>query len=318
MATCDPYDVSQIAKGTNDAQCPKDWPVAQVQQGVAASIVFEVTDSQLETISFVSNSSSNSSSNASSQYVRLVFREYYGGPGQVVIGERVGAKTFILHFESGNVGKAGVFLGDLILYTQDGHTQQEIDDPNYVGNQSNVDVPDGSADLDTLKVRPVWYKRIYLEIEPSITNASGPGDYPLSIAELRLALRDSCPEANFLLDDYEYTDKEIYFAIHNVVDMWNETPPPVSYFSYVNFPFRYHWKRAAMGLLLQSAGRHKLRNWLPATGGGITINDQSIWREYHNIGSQYLEEFKDWMIRKKVEINISGGFGGFPGGVAGR
>lgn len=318
MTTCDPYDVSQIAKGASDAQCPKDWPTLQVQQSVASSVTFTVTDPGLASIDFVTSSSSNSPDNPEGQYVRLIFREYYGGPGQVVVGERISADTFLLYFESSNVSKAGVFLGDLILYKNDGHTSEEIDDPNNVQNVTITNVPDGTATMDDIQVRPIWYKRIYLEIEPSITNAQGPCDYPLSIAEVRLSLRDSCPAGNFLIDDYEYTDKEIYMCIHRVVDLWNESPPPVATFSYISFPYRYHWTQAVMGLLLMSAARHKLRNWLPAQGGGITINDQSIWREYHNIGQQYMEEFKDWMLRKKVEINIAGAYGGFSGGVTNR
>ncbi len=316
MTACDPYDVSQIPNGAAGAQCPKDWPTVQIQSGVGTDIVFTVTDPQLATINFVTSSSSNSPTNPNAQYVRLIFREYYGGNGQVVVGERVDQDTFLLHFESSHTAKAGIFVGDLILYENSGHTPQDIADPNNVENIKITNVPNSTATLDDIQVRPIWYKRVYVEIEPSIANAQGPGDYPLSISELRLALRDMCPAGNFLIDDLEYSDREIYLAIHSVVDMWNETPPPIGTYTYVNFPYRYHWKKAAMGLLLQSAARHKLRNWLPVTGGGISINDQSIWREYHNIGSGYMEEFKDWMLRKKVEINIAGAFGGFRGGIA--
>ena len=68
--------------------------------------------------------------------------------------------------------------------------------------------------------------------EPSVFQTLN-GVGPLSLAEVRLSLLDvnsgdNGAPFNNLLDGVEFTDQEVAYAIRRVVDMWNETPPPVS------------------------------------------------------------------------------------------
>jgi len=128
-----------------------------------------------------------------------------------------------------------------------------------------------------------------------------------------MIIRDECPSANFLIDELEYSDVEIFAALRRCVDYWNEIPPPVARYSYSRFPYRYHWALGATGLLMRQVATHKLRNFLDYSAAGISVNEQGRWRDYQAVGDQYWAEYREWVQRKKYEININGGFGSISG-----
>jgi hypothetical protein len=131
----------------------------------------------------------------------------------------------------------------------------------------------------------------------------------VTIPDLRYALLDvengtGGAPFNNLLDDTEFTDSEIQYAITRIVDKWNETPPPVCIYNYQNFPYRYWWIQGAVGeLLLMGAARYR-RNRLDYQAGGIAINDQSKADEYETVGRAMRQEFDTWMLREKTRINM--------------
>lgn len=151
---------------------------------------------------------------------------------------------------------------------------------------------------------------LLLAVEPTAmglmnSNVSG----PLLIPEIRLAMldignqNDGAPFSN-LLDDTEFTDLDIVYAQRRVVQLWNETPPPVQTYSTVSFPYRYHWLECTVGhLLLMSAHRYS-RNRLAYQAGGIAIDDQSKADEYYRIGNDKINQFRQWMRTEKVRINM--------------
>jgi len=146
-------------------------------------------------------------------------------------------------------------------------------------------------------------------VEPNAFAAYG-SNGPITLPEVRLALldldnlTDGAPFSN-LLDDVEFTDTEIIFAIRRVVDMWNETPPPVCYYSPTNFPYRYWWLEGTCAhLLLMGAARYR-RNRLAYQAGGISIDDQSKANEYEQNGQQRMAAFREWMQTEKYRINMS-------------
>lgn len=148
---------------------------------------------------------------------------------------------------------------------------------------------------------------IYLAVEPNaFQSLSGYG--PLSIAELRLGLLDlfGTDEGSFssLLDGTEFSDVEIAHAIRRAVDLWNETPPPVAYYTPQNFPYRYWWSIGASAILLRMGAARYRRNRLAYSAGGVSIDDQSKAQEYEQIAEARMQEFKDWMMREKVRINM--------------
>ncbi len=135
------------------------------------------------------------------------------------------------------------------------------------------------------------------------------GNGPLTIPEVRLAILDTdnlsggSPFSN-LLDDNEFTDIEIAYAMRKVIDRWNETPPLINPHTPFTFPYRHWWTVGTVGqLLLMGAARYR-RNRLAYSAGGVSIDDQSKAQEYETIGQQRIQEFDAWATREKYAINI--------------
>jgi hypothetical protein len=150
---------------------------------------------------------------------------------------------------------------------------------------------------------------VMIQIEPSaFQTAQETG--PVTIPEVRLALMDvnngsdGWPFSNLLID-VEFADADIAFCIRRVVEMWNETPPPVAIYSTDNFPYRYWWTQATMGHLLQMAGRRYSRNRLAYSAGGVSVDDQSKAAEYLQHADQIMQEFRQFMMTEKQRINMS-------------
>ena len=148
----------------------------------------------------------------------------------------------------------------------------------------------------------------FLIVNPAMTGASGDSNQMLSIAEIRMTMRDTDPESNFLLDELDFTTNEIALMIRRAVDYWNEVPPPLSVYTSSNFPWRYHLSRGVVGLLHQMAAMYKMRNNLDYSAGGVTVADTIKWQQYENIGTRMWDEYRKWVRDKKYEINIQGGY----------
>ncbi len=144
----------------------------------------------------------------------------------------------------------------------------------------------------------------YLCIEPSVfANIRGHG--ALTIPEIRLGLDDLEVGEVSLLDGLEFQDVQILHCIRQVVDLWNETPPPVGHYTASNFPYRYHWIQGTMALLYRMAVKKYARNQLNYQAGGISIDDQNKMKEYDAIAEQLMGEFVAWMTREKYRRNMS-------------
>jgi len=148
----------------------------------------------------------------------------------------------------------------------------------------------------------------FIEIEP---NDLYQNFGPPTIAEIRLHLRDTCPESNFLLDETEFSDSEIASALRLPIDMFNEIPPPLgTMFNVDSFPYRYHWMVATIGLLHRIAASHYRRNKLAYSTGGTSIDPQADKaQEYEAIAERRMAEYREWMQIKKIELNVDAGFG---------
>lgn len=131
---------------------------------------------------------------------------------------------------------------------------------------------------------------------------------PISIAEIRLVLRDASPEANELLLTYEFSDTEIAFAITRPIEQWNEIPPPVMLYTPATFPFREHWRKAAAGILLRSAAIQYARNDLQYQAGGMSVQDKDKLNQYEKLGQTYQEEWIRFCETKKYQMNMEKAF----------
>ena len=147
----------------------------------------------------------------------------------------------------------------------------------------------------------------YVDITPNL-GAQHPTGGPLHFAEIRLSVRDICPEMNFLIDQVEFKDEEIAWAVHRPVDQWNETPPPVVMFDYTSFPFRYHWLEATIAELLIMAAIWMRRNDLDYSAAGLTVEDTKKWPFYLQMAQERRKRWEDWMKNKKIEINLSNAY----------
>lgn len=309
MATaCTPFDQSPFARGSSDTQCPAQWQTIHVDRGVTTDLSITVEDSRLLSLDQGSSNELDGISSNEVQVCRLIFRESYSSTDYyVVYAERTGAQTFTLHFSDGAVTAPGIYVADLVIYNTTPGASHNFD--------SVQNVPPVNDPINSAAMRPVYVQRMFLEVESSSVIVDSTG--PLTISEIRVAIRDHCPSANYLIDDYEYTDKDIIICMRDVVDCWNETPPDVATYSVRNFPYRYHWKKAVVAKLLRMRGLVKLREWLPYSGGNVQVNEHSNWKDYAAMGNQLWEEWVDFMRRKKVELNIEGGFSGFSGSTTG-
>jgi len=138
---------------------------------------------------------------------------------------------------------------------------------------------------------------------------------PITIQELRLAMRDFSPEFNSLLFDLEFSDAEIAFAIQRPIDEWNEMPPTIRRYTTATFPYRDYWRIAIMSHLCISSRHHYARNAIEYSAGGMTVRDEAgKFQSYSKIAQDFRSEWLDFVTRTKREINAnacfrSGGIG---------
>jgi hypothetical protein len=148
----------------------------------------------------------------------------------------------------------------------------------------------------------------YLEITPSTISVNR----PITIAEVRFALRDY-PEANNLLNDVEFSDNEIAYCITRPVDRWNSMLPDVGRYDVHTFPWHDMHVNATIAELLKIAGYHYMRNQLPYSSGGLSVDDKNKGPAYMQMAQQELAKFEQFCMERKLEANIMGGFVWLPG-----
>jgi len=140
---------------------------------------------------------------------------------------------------------------------------------------------------------------------------------PPTLGEIRMAMMDD-GLANSLLGDVEFDDEQILLALVKPIQYFNETNPPLSQrWDTRNFPWKAHWVDAIKGYLLEIAAMNYRRERLQVTGGGKTLDDKNKEREYLGEAKQLIAEWKDFVLRKKVELNMAacvGSFGSTYGG----
>ena len=127
--------------------------------------------------------------------------------------------------------------------------------------------------------------------------------------EVRIFLRDNDPEANILLDDYEFTPEEIRTAMNITVDRWNDTPPDIYRMDYDEIPYRSILLMGVASNLLSMAAHRYRRNSLAINAGGTSVNDQDKAREYDSAAERLRAEYLQAIRTKKRELNSNMGWG---------
>jgi hypothetical protein len=150
----------------------------------------------------------------------------------------------------------------------------------------------------------IFSNMLYIVVNRSFW-ANEVNDYgPLSIAEIRLQLRDSGPEDNIWLDVEEFDLSEIAASIERPIRYWNESAPPLDiFYSTATFPFRYHWMEGTVACLYRIAATHYRRVHLPYSAGGVSVDDKNKAQEYEVIAERKWKTYTDWVQWKKVQLN---------------
>lgn len=153
----------------------------------------------------------------------------------------------------------------------------------------------------------------YLNVEVGL---QGDPKGPPTIAEIRLHLRDSAAEENFLLDTVKFDDAEIAASIQRPIMYWNEMPPDVARYTTRNFPHRFHWLEAICGNLFLMAAEHFRANNMEYQAGGVAVNDMSKEQNYEAAAQRRLQAWQEFVRKRKHTMNLEGGFGSFGSGYA--
>ena len=164
--------------------------------------------------------------------------------------------------------------------------------------------------------RPFYIQKAILSVERSGWGAAPTDGGPPTINEIRTMLRDNAVE-NVYRSAVEYSVDEVLTCVMMPIMEWNETPPPVAFYSCRNFPYRFHWIRAIVAELMRIASQHYLRNKMNTSTRGMSIADMDKNEEYMKLSELYRRAF---MEHKKVQINmelawgtVSSPYSGLPG-----
>jgi hypothetical protein len=271
--------------------CPNEWPVLSFTQDAFSEYTVTVRDAQGRAIPLDEYS------------VCLVAKDAFGTNqlylnAEGIVDSDEGTASFAV--PCSDLTRSGLFLGELVLFI-----------PSLEGEVSSSS-EEGTAATAFCSTDVRYRLPCYVEVIPNLANnaywATCSG--PLTIAEIRLAIRDKCVEDNFLLDNVEFSDTEIAWAIRRPVEFWNEQPPPLRpCYTPANFPYRYNWTVGVIGELLRIAGPHYERNRLRYSAGGLSVDDKDKASFYINLGDRYIQEYRDWVLRKKYSINVGSAFG---------
>ncbi|HOK53034.1 MAG TPA: hypothetical protein PKV43_01080 [Armatimonadota bacterium] len=162
---------------------------------------------------------------------------------------------------------------------------------------------------DGTDTRLVSQKNLWVYNEPSVW-----ADNTYSCAlpaweELKLLLRDSSPVENELLQKQFYDVEEVAQAAVETVRTWNDTPPYISTKTTQTFTYGQLWRLGIRYYLAEIVLEWMRKNRLPYSAGGITVDDMNKIQEYSVVQQQVGQEFRQTMLKLKVQRNIAMGFG---------
>ena len=153
--------------------------------------------------------------------------------------------------------------------------------------------------------------RAYLCIRKGMTGSTD-GPYTITALDVRLAVMDTSPEANQLLDDLEFSDMMIYHAVERAINEWNETPPDLEHrFDATTFPWTEHLIKGAVGYLMQEVAYRYNRNRMQYNAAGLTLDTSDKGPTYIAMAQAARIEWKNFVAAKKTELNMQECFGTF-------
>lgn len=153
--------------------------------------------------------------------------------------------------------------------------------------------------------------RSYLCIRKGMTGSQD-GPEGITALDVRLAVMDTSPEANQLLDDLEFSDMMIYHAVERAINEWNETPPMLeAHFNATNFPWKEHLIKGAVGFLMQEVAYRYNRNRMQYNAAGLTLDTSDKGPVYIAMAQASRKEWKDFVAASKTYMNMNECYGTF-------
>lgn len=147
---------------------------------------------------------------------------------------------------------------------------------------------------------------------------AGDGKGPPTVAELRLHLRDSGAEDNYLLDTIEFDLAEVAACIERPVRLWNETLEFVGpRYTTQNYPYRSQWLDATIGYLHMLAAHNYDRNLQEYQAGGTAMRDKAKGNLYLQKSQLLLGAYGNWVKQRKGQLNMEAAFGSTASGRCG-
>ena len=137
---------------------------------------------------------------------------------------------------------------------------------------------------------------------------------PLTVDMIRQFLRD-VPDKNILLDDIEFTDQDINFAIQLATSMYN-TMPPATNLESAQIPI-YILLLGVCYFLLNSEGIRQMRNQIVTQDGNIApVGIDEKEGLYRTWADNFKQEFTYTAGRYKTSQNMEACYGNFGSGYA--
>jgi len=151
--------------------------------------------------------------------------------------------------------------------------------------------------------------RSYLNIRKGTRGSRG-RNHPPTVLDVRMALCDTSPACNELLDDLEFSDVMILNAIERAIDEWEETPPRLSrHFDATTFPFREHLIKGAVGYLIEAIMYKYMRNRMQYSASGLTFDKNDKGQVYLQLAGMARHEWKAFVAAMKTSMNMEECFG---------
>lgn len=203
-------------------------------------------------------------------------------------------------------GATGRDLHVPCTFTDDGRVSLHLSPKETSGNQGVWFAEVRCLDSEG---RLVQSHRAYLCIRKGIDDRSS-GPRAVTPMDVRLALMDTSPEANELLDDLEFSDALILEAVQRAVDEFEETPPMLARrFDATNFPWHEHLVKGAVGFLLQAVAHRYIRNRLQYSAAGMSMDSSDKGPAYLQLAASARSEWRAFIAAMKTSLNMDECFG---------
>ena len=154
--------------------------------------------------------------------------------------------------------------------------------------------------------------RIYLEVVGDLLGTSDSYNRPISIAEVRLVMRDRFAADNVLLDALAFSTTEIAYCIRWAIDDWHDTLPCDTRYTPSSFPFRTPWMNAVLAELYSIMAHSVARNDFKYQAAGVAVSDVPPVDLLLKKSQDHRDMWEAWKHRMKMKQAHEAGF--FSGG----